>query len=323
MAEKATVFQTTQIGVQTAVGTAVPANKVLGATELIIQPRNEAETIRPLGMKYPTGVSQDKEWGEVTIGGKPAFQDLCYILSGLVHYSAPAQVDLTTAYTWTFGTNTTSEDVGKYFTLEQGDSANAWQIKDVKFGGVTLNFSRSGIGISGTGYGSKIDTTVTKTATPTVIQSVPIAPAMVKLYMADTQAALAGATAYSRSFSLDWNLTDKFALAWPIGSDPFQVEGVPTNTARLTVATDTNGMALVGKLRDGSTKWFRIQAIGPVIDGAITHKLTIDFPAKVAELGDMNDQEKVWVIQYGLQPVHDATWTKALDIQIVTDLEAL
>ncbi len=98
---------------------------------------------------------------------------------------------------------------------------------------------------------------------------------------------------------------------------------MPTNTARLTVATDTNGMALVGKLRDGSTKWFRIQAIGPVIDGAITHKLTIDFPAKVAELGDMNDQEKVWVIQYGLQPVHDATWTKALDIQIVTDLEAL
>lgn len=323
MAEKATVFQTTQLGVQVTAGTAVPANKQLGAIDLAIQPRNESESVRPLGMKYATGVSQNKEWSEVRVGGKPAFQDLCYILSGLMHYAAPVQIGSTGAYTWTFTTNTSAEDSGKLFTVQQGDVDNVWQVKDVKFAGLSLGFKRSGITINGTGLGSAIDTTATKTASPTVIQSIPIMPAMTKLYMADAQGDLATAQPYCRSFALDFNLTDKFALAWPIGCDPYPVEGAPTNTARLTVATNTAGMALVGKLRDGATKWFRIQAVGPVIQGANTHKLTVDFPAKIAELGDMSDQDKVYVIQFGLQPIHDVTWAKALNIEIITALSAL
>lgn len=322
MAEKAAVFQTSQIGVQSAYGTAGTPNKKLGAIDLTIIPRNEAEEVRPLGMKYATGVSQNKEWSEVRIGGKPAFQDLVYILSGLLHYTAPTQQAATAAYSWPFVSNTTAADEGKYFTVIQGDSVNSWQVKDVKFASLSLSFARNGIGINGVGYGGAIDTTSSK-VTPTVIQSVPITPAITKIKLADTQAGLAGAAAFCRSFSLNWDLTDKFSLAWPIGCDPFDVEGTPNYSAKITVATNADGMALVGKLRDGSTKWIRVEAEGPTIEGAYKHKLTMDFPVKISELGDMSEQEKLWVIQFGLQPIHDATWGKAMNIEIITSLASL
>jgi hypothetical protein len=101
------------------------------------------------------------------------------------------------------------------------------------------------------------------------------------------------------------------------------VEKAPTNTAKITVATDVNGRALIGKLRDGSTKWFRIKATGPVIESTYNHSLIIDFPAKIAAIGDASDMDGLFVMEFGLQPVFDQTWGKAMNIELITDLSAL
>lgn len=318
-----TVFQGIQVGLETTPGTAVPANKKLLAMSMIPSPQVESEPFRAMGNKYASFVSPNKEWTSINIEGKPTFNEIVYLLSSLMHYTAPAQQGATTAYKWTFGSNTSAADVGKTFTIEHGDANSAWQVAGVRVSGLTLSFGRNQITVNGSGVGEAIVKGVTLTASPTALTPVPILPAMLKFYMADTQAGLAGATALDNAFELEWSLTDKFGLAWPVGQDPVAVEGVPNASSRIKVATNTAGMALIDALRNATTKWFRIQAIGETIASTYKHTLTIDFPAQVQSIGDPADHENVYTVDYGLLPIHDATWGKSVQIDVITNLSAL
>jgi hypothetical protein len=53
------------------------------------------------------------------------------------------------------------------------------------------------------------------------------------------------------------------------------------------------------------------------------HKFTIDFPAQIESPGDPGDTENVYTIEYGLKPIHDATWAKSVNIEVITNLSAL
>ncbi len=166
-------------------------------------------------------------------------------------------------------------------------------------------------------------TGVSLTASPTSLIPVPILPTMLKFYMADTQAGLAGATALDNAFELEWSLTDKFGLAWAVGQDPVAVEGVPNALSRIKVATNAAGMGLITALRNASTKWFRVEAIGETIATTYTHKFTLDFPAQIESVSDFGDLDNVYTVDFGLLPIHDATWGKSMNLEIVTNLASL
>ena len=323
MSEKATVFQGVQIGVETTPGTAVPANKKLKSVSIIPQPRAEGDPFRALGDKYASFVSLNKEYAALSIEGKPTYTELPYLLSGFLHYSAPVQQASTTAYKWTFTSNTSAEDIGKTFTIEQGDTNNAWRVKGGKIAGLTFDFNRNEVKVSGDGIATKFDENVTITSNPTSLNPVPVLPTHVKLYMADTHAGLTNATAMTRGFSISYSLTNKFGLAWPLGQDPIAVEGAPNAAARIRMATNTEGMSIFSALRTSQTKWIRIVAEGETIETTYKYKLSITFPAQVSGLGDFADHENVYTIEAGLTPIHDATWGKSVEIELITDLNQL
>ena len=323
MSEKATVFQGVQIGVETTPGTAVPANKKLKSVSIIPQPRAEGDPFRALGDKYASFVSLNKEYAALSIEGKPTYTELPYLLSGFLHYSAPVQQASTTAYKWTFTSNTSAEDIGKTFTIEQGDTNNAWRVKGGKIAGLTFDFNRNEVKVSGDGIASKFEEDVTITPSPTALNPVPVLPTHVKLYMADTHAGLTGATAMTRGFSISYSLTNKFGLAWPLGQDPIAVEGAPNADARIRMATNTEGMSIFSALRTSQTEWIRIVAEGETIETTYKYKLSITFPAQVSGLGDFADHENVYTIEAGLTPIHDATWGKSVEIELITDLNQL
>lgn len=323
MSEKATVFQGVQIGVETTPGTAVAANKKLKSVSIIPQPRAEGDPFRALGDKYASFVSLNKEYAALSIEGKPTYTELPYLLSAFLHYSAPTQQASSTAYKWTFTSNTSAEDIGKTFTIEQGDANNAWRVKGGKIAGLTFDFNRNEVKVSGDGIATKFDEDVTITPDPTSLNPVPVLPTHVKLYMADTLAGLTGATAMTRGFSISYSLTNKFGLAWPLGQDPIAVEGAPNADARIRMATDTEGMSIFSALRTSKTKWIRIIAEGETIETTYKHKLSITFPAQVSGLGDFADHENVYTIEAGLTPIHDATWGKSVEIELITDLKQL
>lgn len=323
MGEKASIFQTIQVGVETTPGTAVPANKKLTSLSMVPQPQAETDAFRAAGDKYSSFATLNKEWSSIDIDGKPTFNEIVYLLASLLHYTAPAQQGSTTAYKWTFGSNTSSEDIGKTFTIEQGDANSAWRIKGVRVSGATFNFSRNGITVKGNGIGEQFEKGITMTANPTKLAPVPMLPTQMSFYMADTQAGLAGATAMTRSFSMEWALTDKFGLAWPVGQPPYAVEGEPKNSAKLKLATDNYGMSFVDFLRNAVTKWFRVKIVGGLIDTGYNHSFQLDFPAQVNALSNLSDLDGVYVAEFGLLPIHDATWGKAMNIEVITNLASL
>lgn len=319
----ATVFQGIQIGVETTPGTAVAANKKLLAVSMIPSPQVETEPFRAMGNKYASFISPNKEWTSISIEGKPTFNEIVYLLSSLLHYTAPAQQGTSTAYKWTFGSNTSAADVGKTFTIEQGDASRSWQVAGVRVSGLTFNFGRNAVSVNGNGVGEAFVTGGTLTANPTSLSPLPILPTMLKFYMADTQAGLAGATALDNAFELEWSLTDKFGLAWPVGQDPVAIEGVPNASGRIKVAVNAAGIALINALRNASTKWFRVEATGGSIDATYNHKFTLDFPAQIESVGDFTDFENAYTTDFGLLPIHDATWGKSMNLEIVTTLATL
>ena len=323
MSEKATVFQGVQIGVEATPGTAVAANKKLKSVSIIPQPRAEGDPFRALGDKYASFVSLNKEYAAFSIEGKPTYTELPYLLSAFLHYSAPTQQASTTAYKWKFTSNTSAEDIGKTFTIEQGDANNAWRVEGGKIAGLTFDFGRNEVKVSGDGIATKFDENVTITANPTALNPVPVLPTHVKLYMADTHAGLTGATAMTRAFSVSYSLNNKFVLAWPLGQDPVAVEGAPNADSKIRMATNADGMAIFSALRTSKTKWFRIVAEGETIVDTYKYKLSITFPAQVSGLGDFADHENVYTIEAGLTPIHDATWGKSVEIEIITDLTQL
>ena len=323
MGEKASIFQGVQIGIQSLLGTPVAANKKLTSVSVVPQPRTEADAFRPMGSKYPSFVTLNKEWSELAISGKATYNEILYLLASLISAPTPVQQGTSEAYKWTFVSDTDGEDDGEIFTIEQGDANNAWEVPDGRVTGLTFLFNRQEVSVNGNGIAGEIDEDSTLTAAPTVLTAIPILPSHVTFKMADTQAGLAGATALTRGFSMEFSVTEKVGLAWPVGQDPVPVEKVPTIQAKLKLATDTVGMGLLTTMRAGTTKWFQIKATGGLIGETFYHDFQCDFPAQIEAPGDMADEDNLYVLEYSLIPIHDATWGKAFQIDVITNVSAL
>lgn len=323
MGEKASIFQTVQIGIETTPGTPVAANKKLLATSIIPAVKTEGEAFRALGNKYPSFAVINKEWSEASIDGKLTYNEILYLLVSLLNQPTPVQQGGTTAYKWTFTSNTSAEDAGKTLTVEQGDSNTAWRAAGVKVSGLEFTFNRNEVAVSGSAIGQPLETGITLTASPTSLTPKPVMPAHLKLYMADSQSGLDSAQAMTRGFSLTWSLTDKNALVWPLGQSPVLIESEPKLEAKLRLATDTTGLGLITTMRSGTTKWFRIKAEGDTIQTTYKYTFQIDFPGQITEVGEFSDEEGLYLVEYTLAMVHDATWGKAFQIDVTTDVQTL
>jgi hypothetical protein len=323
MGEKASIFQGVQVGVEATAGTPIAAGKKLLAVSVVPQSRTEADKFRALGNKYASFVTLNKEWSELAINGKLTYNEILYLLSSLLSVPTPVQQGATAAYKWTFVSNTSAEDAGKTLTIEQGDANSAWRVAGGRVTGLTMTFNRTEGAIQGSGIGEALETGITLTATPTSLVPKPILPAQMSFKMADTQAGLAGASALTRGFSMEFSLTDKVGLAWPVGQDPVTVETEPNIQAKLKLATDTVGMGLIATMRSGATKWFRIKATGALIASTYYYDFQLDFPAQIEAPGDMSDQEGIYALEFGLVPLHDATWGKSFQIDIIADVTTL
>lgn len=323
MGEKASIFQTVQIGIESTPGTPVSATKKLLASSIIPSIKTEGDTFRSMGNKYPSFAIINREWTEAKIEGRLTYNEILYLLSSLLSQPTPVQQGATTAYTWTFTSNTSAEDVGKTMTVEQGDENTAWKVAGMKVSGLEFTFGSDNVSISGSAVGQQLQTGITLSSNPTSLTPKPVLASHLKFYMADTQSGLASAQELTRSFSATWSLTDKDALVWPVGQSPVLIESEPKLEGKLMIATDTIGLGLIGTMRNGATKWFRIKAEGDTIESTYKHTLQIDFPGQVSDVGEFSDNDGIYLVEYVLTGVHDSTWGKAFQIDVITDVQTL
>jgi len=324
MAEKASIFQTVQIGIETTPGTAVAANRKLMSTSIAPVVKTDSKTLFANGNKYPSLSVVNKEWVEAKIEAEQLmYNEILYLLVSLLSQPTPVQQGTTAAYKWTFTSNTFGEDAGKTFTVEQGDALSAWRSVGVKVKGLEFTFKRDEVSVSGDAIGQPLETGITMTANPTSMTPKPVLPVHLSLYMADSQAGLDSVQPLTRGFALEWKLTDKNVLVWPIGQNPVLIESEPKLEAKISLATDSVGLGLITQMRNAATKWFRIKAVGGVIEGTYNHTFQIDFPANIKEAGELSDEDGIYLVKWTLAGVHDSNWGKAFQIDVITDVQTL
>lgn len=324
MAERASIFQTVQIGVETTSGTSVAASKKLQSMMIEPGPKAEIQSYRSMGSKFPAIAALGKEWTEANVGGGITYSEIIYPLSSVLKAVTPTG---TTAKSWVFSPATSAADTVKTFTVEQGSAERAHKFTYGLFNSMGMKFTRESAEISGSMIGAAITDGITLTATPTSIELVPVLPTQVKVYLADLQSGLAGATALARALSVEWNISDRFGPVWVLnGSTTWAafVETEPKLEVKLLMEADTEGMALLTTMRAGSTKFVRIEAIGAQIAaGPDTYKLTIDTACKIMDVDPFSDEDGVFAIGFSMSGFHDATWGKATEVTAVNTVAAL
>lgn len=330
---RASISQTVQIGLEATKGDAVAADKKLQS--LSIEPSINPETnqFRPMGQKWPSIVSLNREWVTAGVSGAPTYDEIVYPLSSVLETAAVTQPDATNApsvYLWTFTPSSTDIDTFRTFTVEQGDSTRAHRFAYGVFTEFGLDISRAGIDLSGSMIGQSLEDGVTLTASPTTLPLVPVLPNDVSVFMDDTAAGLGTtklASGAGPAFSANFNIGDRHGPVWPIDAavDSFAetVETEPSGTLELTLEADATSMGLLTTLRDGDTKFVRIESVGAVIEDVQTYRLTIDLAVKVESIGSFDDEDGVYVVPPSFTLVHDADWGQALQLEVQNSTASL
>lgn len=326
MAERTTITQATQIGIESVAGTGVAASKKLLAVSIAPSIKAETTPFRPQGAKYPTTSSLGKEWAEAAIEGIGCYNHLTYLLSSLINKPTPAQQGATTAYLWTFTPNQSAEDTIATLTVESGSSVRAGKFVNGIVNDMTLTFTRDEVAIGGTMMGAAYEDNQTLTGSPTDVAVQQILPTAVDVFIDPSSAAL-GTTKMTRVVSAEFAISGRFGQFWALNSavsgPSAYVEATPTATLKLLMEADAAGMALLTSLRAGTKQFVRIQAEGPTIATTYKYKLALDVCGIPTEVGDFQDEAGVYAIEFTLTPTYDATWTKPFSIALTNVIQSL
>lgn len=327
MAERASILQAVQLGVEVTPGTPVAANRKLLATSIEPGIQATVNQFRPAGGKFMTVAALGKEWVEADIAGAGVYTDPVYLLASVMNYAAPAQQGATTAYKWTFSPAQAAEDTIKTYTVEFGGAVRAARFA---YGLVTefgMEFDRENIGITGAMIGKALEDGVTLTATPTEIALTPILPKHVDIFV-DTTAAGLGTTKLLRVLSGSFSIGNRYNPVWPLNSAlsgfAAHVEVEPELTFEMMVEADAAGMALLTALRDGSKRFIRLKATSDQLAGVgFPYVFQIDFCGSIVEPQEFSDEDGVYAIGFQFRGTYDATWAKAFQVEITNALTGL
>jgi hypothetical protein len=147
---RATVFNTTILGVETTKGTANSPVRRLQCTGFELKPVVPIEPFVPMGSKYATTATRMKEFTEGDIVGVAAFNDLCFLFQSVLSQAAittPTGATLTRRWTWTpavFG-----PDNNITYTAQMGSSVQAEQAVYTLINGLSIRFTKEEASTSG------------------------------------------------------------------------------------------------------------------------------------------------------------------------------
>lgn len=331
MADRALVFEGAQIRTEATYGVdPASGTKLLTAMNIALSPAAEVDVYGPMGQKFDSLSILNREWAEADITGRPTFTEIVYPLSSVLTtavITTPATG--TTSRDWDFTPSNTTADTPKSFTVETGQAGagNADKVTGLRVNELTLTFSRTdGVEMTGSAIARAVATGQTLTGSPTTIALVPVAPGMVSVYVDDTVGAL-GTTKLLRDFTAELSITDRYSPVWPLNgaltSFDALIETKPTLGLNLTLGNDTVGQGFLTTMRTGARKYVRIEAIGSIIEAALTYLLRIDCCAIVAEGPSKSDVEGLSTLDWSFRLAHDTTIGSALTVKVRNTLTAL
>lgn len=337
MAERSSITQVIQLGVETTPGTAVAATKKMSAMDISTKVEDQTDIFRPQGFKYPTVTAQEKEWTTASMKGQPTYTEIVYPLSSVIIAPTVTQymdgLTATGVYKWVFESSTTAPDTVKTYTIEQGSSVRAHKFANAVFTDFDYGISREKVEMSGKMLGQAIVDGITLTGSLSSLALVPITADTCSVFLDDTSGGL-GTTKLGRLFDLKYALASRLGPFWVIdaalASYAGVVETVPKQTVKVIVESNAAGMALLDHMRADVTYFMRVIATGSALYSAgtfsgspLTYRFQQDLAVRVVNTGDFSDQQGVYAIEFELEVVHDAGWGRAAHWEVDNQLSAL
>jgi hypothetical protein len=320
MPPRAAVFQAVQVGLEATPGTPVAASKRLLATEIALQPRTPFNTFRPVGQKFATGSSAQKEWTEASVRGALSYNDLTYIMSSLLTQAAVPG-------TWTLKPNTFGPDNPATYTIMSGSSAGAESVAYGLFQGIDMRMTRAEAALTGSILGKVLNEQITMTASPTDIPKALINPKSIDVFMSDTLAAI-GSGKVTNSIEAGLSFGNRYAGFFPFDSTEASysghVERAPSFTCHLTAMHDSISAGWAADMRAQKTKFVRWLSNGPLViaGGGIFYKMQITMAFQFRQ-PDRGPREELWTSAWPGDPVYDSTLGGAIEVVLVNDVAAL
>lgn len=313
MAERASVFQGAQYGIETTPGTAVAADKKLTSLSIVPTADINIELFRPFGMKFPTVSALGKDSTTAALTGQATYNEIGMVLAaGLV---TPVTTGPTsTYYTHTGTIDSDGPDALSSVTVELGSSVAAERFTYGLVNSFTLDFDRDGVKVGGSMIGQALTTGITLTGSPTELVLVPIMGAQGSVYLDATSGGL-GTTKLGRVLKGTFSFGDRLNPLWVVdaaqASYVGHVESPPNATFKMMIEADATGMAFLANARAGDTRFIRVTFVSG------TYALTFDMAAKLGKPDAFSDDNSVYAIGLNWTLVHDGTWGKALTYVLV------
>lgn len=324
MAERSSINQVVQIGVETTPGTYAAPTRRLQSFSIEPSPMLETDVFGPTGSKYKTSVAPTKEWVEASLEGRASFSELTYILASALSKSEPV-VDVDAADSpglkrWVFSSSTSEDDDPATFSIQHGSGVRA---DAFVYGLVTelgFSFSRDVVEVSGSMIGRALQDDVVLVSSGIEADEPEIVlPTQVTVYLDDDHTNL-GTTPFRRLTRGDWNLGSRFNPLWVVDASQnsfvTHLESEPDLTASIMVEADEAGMELLSMAREGETRFLRFEAIGREIGTGNFLRLCIDTAVKISDTGGFSDEDGMYAIEWSFTGVYDTGWGKAMEITL-------
>src|SRR6266699_3648585 len=278
MANRATVNQTTQFGLESIPGTNVAANKLLQCFGIKLGPMADVAPYTSTGRKYASIAIENSEWVEGTLDGVLDYNGIVYALSGVAGAatSIVAAGNSSTAKLWTFVPPLTGSVPPQTFTIEQGEnnsSGNAIYNHKVNYGLISeLGYKgnrKTGMTIAGKIFAQQLQRAITMTSSPTAVALQPSAGKHFNFYLDPTFGAL-GTTQLLDVLDIDFNFGNLYGMYFPFNRANLgfssHVELDPNCTIKLMMQANAVGLTPLSYLQAGQTVFLDIKGQGLPID---------------------------------------------------------
>lgn len=327
MAERSTISQAVQIGVETVPGTAVAATRRLGSIGIELGVQATINSRRPIGQKYANLQVLGKEWAEASVAGAPVYTELPYLFASI--FSNPTVTPVAGAVSanrWVFESSNFDADAPRTFTVEQGDSTRAHRAAHALLTDLSMTWSRDDIELDGTMLAKAIEDGVTLTAGSAQLAQVPVRPSELSVYL-DATAGAIGTTKLTRAISGETSIGSRFAPVWVVdAAEPSfvaTIESEPEVTFNLTQQANAQAMENLTRMRAGGTAFLQLRAEGPIIEGTTRHEMIIEVAGQISEPNPFGDEDGIYAVEWGFGAVFDPTWGNAVRAEVVTTTAAL
>lgn len=329
MAERSTISQVTQIGVETTPGTAVSASKRLSSMSINLSPNFEVGRFRAAGTKYMSVAAMNKEFAGGSISGVATYDEIIYPLSSVLDTATISDLG-NGGQEWTFAPSTDAADTPKTFSIEEGSSVRAHEVTYALVTEFGIEVSRNGVNVSGSLIAQEFTDGITLTSSPTTLPLVPMLPGTFDVYIDSAHGDL-GTTKLGRALSMNWRIGNRFNPLWVLdSSEPSwvaHVEVEPSLESELMVEANSDGMAYLTSLRNSEKLFVRLVATGPDVDPQeVTpdaYSFQLDQAVRVTNLGSLQDADGVYAASFTMTGTHDDDIGGPLEATVVCAQTAL